>query len=390
MSSNLRSQNLLPVDSIKLTVANFIGDEDFIGEIRLQQIAEIFTAELNQFTLPVLSLEERDQRVELISNYQGDIDIEERYTEQHPRPDYWCRGIITEESMTIKITNFEDEKVIVQESIATKNSSDKRIRLLARQAALALIEGRNGYDYDQANLISIRLPNGTDYAWSNLPGVSNKRTLWFPLSSNRPELKLTVQYRNEPQSISAVRGVENNFLQHWKIKRGAPNKNSLTPARLQLATGVHYFSHENRSSSLFYGQCNYFLSAKWSIGLALNTYRLPYSTQVQVPDFSANPINEEEYLLSPSILTEYQHYSSAAKMFFGGQLGAAPFEKGGNALVFAGWPKLSWLRLEAGGRSFTTDIPAYSFRPGHLLAQRYFTQERFFLWTLGLRISTSL
>lgn len=379
-----------PGDSIKLLVIDFEGTPEYDEYVR-KQLGQMLAKELNQFVLPVLSMEDRDRRVDLLSDYQGDVSVEERLDERYPRPDYWCKGIISSAFISASIIDFETEAQIATAKLKTKKNLEKQIKRLAEELTKILIKQRFNIELDQLSLMGVRSPNNATYKWQKPIREQRDNTHWFNTSKTTRAMTINLETADgESIQLGPYPGIKPQSLQLWRIKKGPLDRRSIVPLRNRFSISGHYFAYRERSSAVLSAQYLYLLSGKFGLGVGVNYYRIPVTTLVRpIPLFEANPIYSEEYLISPALVGQYQHYSSRANLFYGLQLEAYPIEAGGSATAFIGLPKLHWLRLEFAVRSFSTDVPACSFRPMDFTAQRTSVTERFLLLSAGLQISTS-
>ncbi len=374
-------------ESVKLLVVDFEGGSGY-DPFLLRQMGQILSYELEQFALPVLSLEERNRRIFLLSHYQEDVPDSTRWNESHPRPDYLCRGIVTEEYLTVNIVQFHDEKPIARASIRNRGRLEHKVRRLAEELVRALLNSRyQNLSLNQLSLMGVRLPKGQQYTWLDPDFKKSSGTNWVEVDRNVHALRIILETQGgDTVQVGPYPGLQPNTHRLWTVKLNQFEPGSLRPKIHSLSLSSQFFAYQQHPSLGLSVDYHLAVSGKLSLGAGAKGLRLPVETQVNpLPGFETDPILEEELLLLPSVSAVYKRYASQVGLFYGAELGAFFLNAGGYASFFTGFGRFPWLQLKAGFDSFNASLPNRSFRLNHQYANLDSIKERVSLFSVGLQ-----
>lgn len=374
-------------ESVKLLVVEFeggSGNDPFL----LRQMGQMLSYELEQFALPVLSLEERNRRIFLLSHYQEDVPDSTRWNESHPRPDYLCRGIVTEEYLTVNIVQFRDEKPIARASIRNRGRLEHKVRRLAEELVRALLNSRyQNLSLNQLSLMGVRLPKGQQYNWLDPDFKKSSGTNWIEVDRNVHALRIILETQDgDTVRVGPYPGLQPNTHQLWRVKSNQFEPGSLRPKIHAVSLSSQFFTYQQHASLGLSLDYRLTVTGKLSLGAGVKGLRLPVETRViPLQGFEADPVLEEELLLLPSASVVYKRYASQSGLFYGAELGVFFLHAGGHASFFAGFGRFPWLQLKAGFDSFNANLPTRSFRLNHQNANLDSIKKRVSLFSIGLQ-----
>ncbi|MFN3173760.1 MAG: hypothetical protein ACE362_04515 [Phaeodactylibacter xiamenensis] len=374
-------------ESVKLLVVDFEGGSGY-DPFLLRQMGQMLSYELEQFALPVLSLEERNRRINLLAHYQDDVPDSTKWDESHPRPDYLCRGIVTEEYLTVNIVQFRDEKQIARAIIRNRGRLEHKVSRLAGELVRELLKTRyQNLSLDQLSLMGVRLPKGQQYNWLDPDFKKSSGTNWIEVDRNVHALRIFLETQGgDTVQVGPYPGLQPNTHQLWTVRPNQLEPGSLRPKIHSLSLSSQFFTYQQHASVGLSLDYHLALTGKLSLGAGVKGLRLPVETRVTpLPGFEAEPVLEEELLLLPSASVVYKRYASQSGLFYGAELGVFFLHAGGHASFFAGFGRFPWLRLKAGFNSFNANLPNRSFRLNHQNANLDSIKERVSLFSVGLQ-----
>jgi hypothetical protein len=375
------------VQSPILMAVNVDGDEAF-NERLLKQLGQLLVKELNQFVLPVLPLEDRDKRLDDLSDYQAYLPLNERWSEENPRPEYWCSVIVTDHFISSTIINFENEALIAEATVKTRKNLERQIKQLASELILDFIKNEYGLEIGKMSLMGVHVRRKVDYTLKNPAKFNTGNIHWLEINRNTTAPYVDILRDTQVIQLGPYQGVKPQSIQHWKIKKGRLDRRSLVPMRNSLNLSTHYFSYLKSPSIASSFEYLFNVNGKFSAGAGLTIYPIPTSIEIQgLTQIVPSSVAALSYLFSPRLLMNYQHYSSRNSLFFGGKLSVAPVDKGGSVTSYLGYEKIPWLQFQVSIHNFTTSIPACAFNATNIFADRFLIEERFFLLSTGIQIT---
>lgn len=376
---------LNPVDSVRQAVIKFEGSETF-SPIECEQFANELAYQLQAYLGTVLPPVDREERLDLLFDYDDDLDSLQRSLEEYPKPHYWIAAQISDRYITAKLTDLKSEETLPVVSIRNGRNPMRKMKALAQQLAKNLYRHLYDTELDAQSLVHVRLPQDGTLSWGQ--DQTSSPGQWFVQSGNLSAFSLAVFEDQQLVTLrNKVASLRANAIQHWKVVEQADSEEPyrLIPRRWHAGLGGYAATSADHQGYGVDGQLRYDLNGHLAAGLLVQHLRFGHSLQVEPPNFTATATEETISTTNVALILQYEYYTSPTDLFFGGYLGGGT---GSSALgvLYAGVASCKWLRLELGLRTSLVDLPSLTFESAQQLATRQMQQERLWMWSIGLQL----
>lgn len=386
--SILLAQTQASTDSVLIAVLDVEHGNSDLSDVDSEILADLFINQLDQFISPVISFKDHSRRIDLILNQQfrRGQQINKPQQSTAPKPDYWCKLRIGNQSALAQILDINVDTITIAEANIPLNHRNPRKSMiqLADDIADHFIRRQYPHQNDAFSLAIILNPKKREV------NIDNKKKIRVPYDNKARSFSLIGIAKGEQAIIGSQRRLSANSFQYWKVAI----RNShlvLVPKRHHLSIAAAGLFNENRVGFVRSAHYAYEWNAKWAAGLQLSVYDLPVSTNVTLPNGSAaTPFRSYESITIPFFHLQYRHYFSQPTLILGGEAGIGISETAYYAGISISTSKLPWLALTGSYQQIQVALPDKTFNE---FGQNAFTQDleqelRF--PTFGIRLQTTL